>query len=127
MLTLPPSVRVYLATAPVDMRKGYDGLVALVQHTWKLDPFSGHLFVFLARNGARVKILAWDRGGFILYCKRLEQGRFKLPRIEPGTAQVTIDGTMLAMLLDGLDVAAVQAPKRWVPPSQRGIDSRSSL
>lgn len=67
MLTLPPSVRIYLAAEPVDLRRGHDGLVALVRNQWKLDPFAGHLFAFVGRRGNRIKILFWDRGGFVVY------------------------------------------------------------
>ena len=72
MLTLPPSVRIYLAATLVDMRRGHDGLCAIVRNQWKMDLYGGHLFVFVGRRGDRCKILFWDRGGFVLYYKRLE-------------------------------------------------------
>ena len=81
MLTLPPSVRIYLATEPVDLRRGHDGLFAIVRNQWRMDPFAGHLFAFVGRRGNRIKILFWDRGGFVIYYKRLERSRFRLPRI----------------------------------------------
>jgi transposase len=81
--------------------------------------FSGHLFVFTSRRGDRVKILVWDRGGFVLYYKRLERSRFRLPEIEPGAEEVQLDATQLAMLLDGIDVKRVQSPRRWQPPSAK--------
>lgn len=118
MLTLPPSVRIYLASGPVDLRKSIDGLGALAKAR-SHDMFSGHLFVFTSRRGDRVKILMWDRGGFVLYYKRLERGRFKLPAIAPGAVEVELDATQLAMLLDGIDVKRVQAPVRWEPPRAR--------
>jgi len=65
-----------------------------------------------------VKILTWDRGGFVLYYKRLERGRFKLPEIEPGAVEVELDATRLAMLLDGIDVKRVKTPSRWEPPAR---------
>lgn len=117
MLTLPSSVRVYLAAEPVDLRRGHDGLVAIVRNTWRLDPFGGHLFVFLGRRQDRVKILVWDRNGFVLYYKRLSQGRFRMPRIgSAGAAHVQMDATTLAMLLDGIDVRYVPRPATWAPP-----------
>jgi transposase len=67
VLTLPPSVRIYLAVEKVDMRCGHDGLGAIVRNQWRLDLYEGHLFVFIGRKGDRVKILFWDRGGFVLY------------------------------------------------------------
>lgn len=116
MLTLPSSVRVYLAAEPVDLRRGHDGLVALVRNAWRLNPFEGHLFVFLGRRLDRVKILAWDRNGFVLYYKRLSQGRFRMPPIPAGATRVQMDATTLAMLLDGIDVRHVRRPKAWSPP-----------
>lgn len=117
MLTLPPSVRVYMAAEPVDLRRGHDGLVAIARGVWNLDPFAGHLFVFLGRRLDRVKILAWDRNGFVLYYKRLSQGRFRLPRIPEGATRVEIDATALAMLLDGIDLKHVRRPVPWAPPA----------
>lgn len=67
MLTLPRSVRIYVASSPVDMRMGHNGLFALVREQWKEDPFTGHLFVFFGRAHDRVKVLFWDRGGFVVY------------------------------------------------------------
>lgn len=116
MLTLPSSVRVYLAAEPVDLRRGHDGLVAIVRSTWRLDPFEGHLFVFLGRRLDRVKILVWDRNGFVLYYKRLSQGRFRMPKVASDAKHVQMDATTLAMLLDGIDVRTVQRPTTWTPP-----------
>lgn len=124
MLTLPRSVRIYLATRPVDLRKSIDGLGALARGH-EHDIYSGHLFVFTSRRGDRVKILAWDRGGFVLYYKRLEQGRFKLPAVEAGAAEVELDATQLAMLLDGIDVRRVKAPARWEPPARAATGAKS--
>ena len=78
MLTLPGSVRILLATQPVDMRNSIDGLMALVRTAWGEDVDSGHLFVFVSRKGDRVKILTFSRSGFVLYYKRLEAGRIRL-------------------------------------------------
>jgi transposase len=116
VLTLPPSIRVYLAATPVDLRRGHDGLVASVRNEWKLNPFEGHLFVFLGRRLDRVKILVWDRNGFVLYYKRLSQGRFRMPSIPADAERVEMDATTLAMLLDGIDVKRVKRPVAWAPP-----------
>jgi len=117
MLTLPRSVRIYLAAGPVDLRKSIDGLSAIAR-AHAHDVFSGHLFVFTSKRGDRIKILAWDTGGFVLYYKRLERGRFRLPSIAPGAREVELDATQLAMLLDGIDVKRVKAPARWEPPGR---------
>lgn len=114
MLTLPRSVRIFLAHQPCDLRKGIDALSAQVR-ALGLDAFSGHLFVFVSRERNRVKILCWDEGGFVVYYKRLERGRFKLPRPEPGEQTVQIDAASLAMLLQGIDLTRVARPKLWQP------------
>jgi transposase len=125
VLTLPSAVKILLATEPVDMRKSIDGLMALVRSGWGEDVYSGHLFVFVSRRGDRVKVLTFSRGGFILYYKRLEQGRFRLPRVEEQARAVSLDATQLAMLLDGIDVAQVKRPPAWQPsqsaPPTRGV------
>jgi transposase len=82
------------------------------------DAYSGHLFIFVSRRRDRVKILAWDKGGFVLVYKRLERGQFKLPHMDPSTMAVEIDATQLAMLLDGIDFGRVRRPDHWKPPSQ---------
>jgi len=117
MLTLPPSVKIYLCTAPTDMRKGHDGLSALVQNQLQADVFSGHFFVFVSRLGNRVKVLFWDNGGFVLIYKRLEKGRFRMPRSFPKDAvSVRLQSSQLALLLDGIDYSKVKNPPRWSPP-----------
>lgn len=118
MLSLSRAVKVYLSSAPMDMRRGHDGLFAVVRG-WGLDPFSGHLFAFVGKRGDRIKILVFERGGFVLLYKRLEKGRFRLPRIEPGTTTVMLDATELSMLLDGIDVQRVRRPTLWEPQVAR--------
>lgn len=122
MLTLPSSVRIYLAAGPVDLRKSIDGLGAMVTERGH-DVYSGHLYVFTSRRGDRIKILTWDRGGFVLYYKRLEQGRFRLPQLAEQEREVELDATQLAMLLDGIDVKRVQPPRRWTPPLRQKLDA----
>ena len=114
MLTLPRSVRIFIATQPVDMRSGFDKLGRIVAEMG-MDVYSGHLFAFASRRGDRIKILAWDHGGFVLWYKRLERGRFKLPDALAGEATVTLDGPSLAMLLDGVDYKKVRRPAHWTP------------
>lgn len=114
-MLLPPSVRIYLALEPVDMRAGHDGLAAIVRTQWKLDLYSGHLFVFTGKRADRAKILFFDQGGFVLYYKRLEKGRFRLPRLRPGAASVEMTAAELSMLLSGIDVARVEQPLLWKP------------
>ena len=122
MITLSSAVRIYLATGAVDLRKSIDGLCALVsarQH----DLYSGHLYVFVSRRGDRLKILTWTPGGFLLLYKRLERGRFRMPRLRDGQTEVELDAAQLAMLLDGLDIKQVQPPRRWTPPGRQKVDA----
>ncbi len=118
MLTIPRSVRILIGTTPIDMRKSIDGLRAIVEGEMGENSFSGHLFVFVSRRCDRVKILTWDKGGFVLLYKRLERGQFKLPHMTPATMSVEIDATQLAMLLDGIDFGRVRRPDHWKPPVQ---------
>ena len=115
MLTFASRAKVYLATEPVDLRRGHDGLCSLVRNALELDPFAGHLFVFVGRRGDRIKVLFWDRGGFVLYYKRLERGRFRMPTVPAAAREVELDATTLAMLLDGIDVRRVARPVHWTP------------
>ncbi len=118
MVSFPASVRIYMATEPVDGRRGIDGLAGLVQSTMQLDPLSGHLFFFLSRRGHMARILFWDRSGFVLVTKRLERGRFRFPREIPAEAtQVTLDAGELALLLEGIDLRGAVRRPRWQPPS----------
>jgi transposase len=119
VLTLPPSVRIYLAVDPVDLRRGHDGLSGIVRNQWGLDLFAGHLFVFLGRRRDRCKILFWDRGGLVLYYKRLEKGRFQAPRVVGDGSAIEMDATELTMLLDGIDVRRVRRAVHWRPPAQK--------
>ena len=118
MITIPQSVRIFIGSTPIDMRKSIDGLMAIVQEELREDAYSGHLFVFVSRRCDRVKILTWDKGGFVLLYKRLERGQFKLPHMDPSSMAVEIDATQLAMLLDGIDFGRVRRPEYWHPPAQ---------
>ncbi|MGH8133723.1 MAG: IS66 family insertion sequence element accessory protein TnpB [Steroidobacteraceae bacterium] len=107
MLSLPPSVRVFVCTAPTDMRKSFDALRALVETVLAQDPFSGHLFVFLSRRRDKVKILYWDRSGFFLLYKRLEEGTFWMPE------HAEIGARELMMVLEGIDASEVRQHRRY--------------
>jgi transposase len=117
MLMVPPSVRIYLATAPADMRCSFDGLTARVTSVLAADPFSGHLFVFRNRRRDRVKILFWDRSGFCLWYKRLEKGTFHFP--EAVGSSVEVESAELALLLEGIDLRGARRRPRWEPKKAR--------
>jgi transposase len=111
VLTLSPAVRIYLATGATDLRRSIDGLAALVRERFTLDPLSGHLFLFRNRRGDRIKILAWDQGGFWVLYKRLERGTFAWPA-EDDAARVEVRSADLLLLLSGVDLAHTRR-RRW--------------
>jgi transposase len=115
MLTLPPSVRIYVAARPVDARKSFDGLAALVESEFGVEPLSGHLFVFLNRRGHVAQLLFWDRNGFCILKKRLEAGTFSLARqVQEGSPHVEIDSGELALMLEGIELRGATRRKRYV-------------
>lgn len=109
--------RIWLAMRPADMRCGFDRLAELAQSVTGQDPFSGHLFLFRSRGGDRLKVLYWDRDGLALWYKRLEEGTFKLPRVDEGVTSVELRPSELAMLLDGIDLRSVKRVKRYRRPA----------
>jgi transposase len=109
-------VRIWLASEPADMRCGFDRLAELARRVTGQDPLSGHLFLFRSRGGDRLKALYWDRDGLALWYKRLEEGTFKLPRIEAGATSVELRPSELAMLLDGIDLRSVKRVRRYQRP-----------
>ncbi len=114
MMHLPASVRVYLCLTACDMRKSFDSLHALVRDHLELDAFAGHLCVFTSRRRDRVKILYWDRDGFALWAKRLEQGTFALPVGEPGNERRReITTQELGALLSGIDLTRAERRQRY--------------
>jgi transposase len=111
MIGLPAGTRVWLAAGVTDMRRGFDGLAALVQTQLAAQPFSGHVFVFRGRRGDLLKLLWWDGQGLCLFTKRLERGRFVWPSASTGAVALT--PAQLAMLLEGIDW---RMPRRtWEP------------
>jgi transposase len=106
-------VRIWLASEATDMHCGFDRLAERVKAVIGQDPLSGHWFVFRSRRGERLKILAWDRDGYVLWYKRLEAGVFKLPRIAPEAHSVELLASELAMVLDGIDVSKLKRVPRY--------------
>jgi transposase len=115
MLSLPPSVKIYLGAAPADMRKSFNGLSQLAQLVFDKDPYSGHLFVFFNKRRDQVRILFWDRNGFSLLAKRLEKGCFKLPHVDVGQTHVDIESAELSLILEGIDLNHARKRARWEP------------
>lgn len=109
-MLIPSGTRIWLAAGATDMRRGFEGLAALVQQRLGADPFSGHLFIFRGRRGDRVKLLWWDGDGMCLLAKRLERGRFVWPQAADGS--VHLSAAQLSMLLEGIDW---RTPRRSAP------------
>ena len=105
--------RIWLCVQPADMRCSFDRLAELAASVTGDDPLSGHLFLFRARGGDRIKILYWDRDGYALWYKRLEEVTFRLPKVEPHQRSVQLRASELAMLLDGIDLKSVRRVKRY--------------
>jgi transposase len=117
MLTFPSNVRLYLATAPADLRKGFDGLSTLVHSDLGVSPLRGDLFIFLNRRATQIRILFWDRDGYCVLGKRLERGTFRRVRAADGGAGgVEIDAGEFAMLFEGIDARHVRRRKRYKSP-----------
>jgi transposase len=114
MIHLPASVRVYLCLTPCDMRKSFDSLHALVREHLELDAFAGHLFVFTSRRKDRVKILYWDRDGFAVWSKRLEEGTYAVPLGDSDVERRReITAQELGALLSGIDLSTASRRKRY--------------
>jgi len=113
VISLPPTVKIFLAAQPVDMRKSFDGLKAVVEQFVGGDPLSGHLFVFRGRRADRLKILYWDRDGLAIWYKRLEAGTFLFPAVREDQRRIEVQPAELAMLLEGIDLASVRRRKRY--------------
>lgn len=112
-MIIPAGTRIWLAAGVTDMRRGFDGLAALVQEQLGADPFGGHVFLFRGKRGDLVKLLWWDGDGLCLFAKRLERGRFVWPQAEDGSVHLTT--AQLAMLLEGIDW---RRPIRTATPSR---------
>jgi transposase len=127
MLDGAPGPRIWLAAEATDMRCGFDRLAERVQSVIGEDPLSGHLFLFRSRNGSRLKILTWDRDGYVLWYKRLEKGVFKLPRMAPGSRSIELRASELAMLLDGIDMAKLKRVPRYERPQKNRVKMQENM
>ena len=117
MIALPSTVRVYAAVESVDLRAGFDKLALHVREIIALDPLSGHLFLFFNRRANRAKVLFFTATGYYLLFKRLERGRFRLPRsTSVGARRLEMDAAELAAVLEGVDLRNAPRTPRWTPP-----------
>ena len=106
-------VKVFVATRPVDFRKGIDGLALAVQEMFGLDPFCGAVFVFRSKRADRIKLLAWDQTGMVLVHKRLEGGKFVWPQVRDGVMRMS--SAQMAALFEGLDWRLVRPERARCP------------
>jgi len=113
MLTLPSSVKIFVYTQPADMRSGFNKLSMLTESFMQNDPFSGHLFVFFNKEGDKCKILFWDRTGFVIWYKRLEEGTYEKLNYPPKTSSLEVDVAMLSWILEGIDLLKARRRKRY--------------
>ena len=117
MLSLSPTIQVFMAIEPVDLRKGFDALSAAVQSVFDCNVLDGHLFLFLNRRRDRIKLLWWDRDGLAVFYKRLERGTYEIPRHAPGNKQLRLDATQLSLLLSGVQLDSVKHRRRYTLPT----------
>lgn len=114
MLSISPSTRIFVHALPTDMRKGFNGLCAIVSQAFGKDVLEGDYFVFLNRACNRCKILLWDHDGLAIWAKRLERGRFQMPRREDAASlAIEVDRVTLAMMIGGVDLATAKRRKRY--------------
>jgi transposase len=129
MISFPAGVRLYLATAPTDLRKSFNGLSTLVEHELGVSSLHGDLFIFLNKRATQVRILFWDRDGYCVLAKRLEQGTFRRIHTSDAKPGLEIDAGEFAMLLEGIDAKHVRRRKRYkhsmkeMTQSQRDIQT----
>ena len=115
MIALPSQIRVFLYRRPTDMRKSFNGLVALTESELKQDPLSGSFFVFVNRRRDRIKILYWGQTGFCIWYQQLQQGTYQLPSHESLDRQETLEVTrsQLSLILDGIDLGSIRQRRRF--------------
>ena len=113
MMMLPASVKVFLCTQPTDMRCGFNKLSMLAEYVMGQDPLTGHLFVFFNKAGDKCKILWWDRTGYALWYKRLEEGTFERLPCPDQTTSLEIDMAKLSWILEGIDLFKTRRRKRY--------------
>jgi len=114
MFSLSEGHRYFLCQSPTDMRKGFDGLSGLVSNALGMDPLSGDVYMFINRNRNRMKLLVWEAGGFVLYYKRLERGRFEYPVMDQKAKSAVITWQQLMLIVKGIDLKSVKQRKRFL-------------
>jgi transposase len=118
MIALPPQIRIFLYRLPTDMRKSFNGLIALTESALKKDPLSGSLFVFVNRRRDRIKVLYWGQTGFCIWYQQLQKGTYQLPVTDALDEQETLEVTrsQLSLILDGIDLSSARQRARFQLP-----------
>jgi transposase len=128
VLSLPPSVRLFVATQPVDGRKGADSLMMIVRDVFGHDPLGGHLFIFFSKRRDRVRVVYWDRNGFAMWSKRLQRGRYHPSFSSDGKlAASAIEAAELALIVEGIELAGARRRPRWEPAKKSAEKVRATL
>jgi transposase len=125
MLALSPSATIYFCTKPTDMRKGFDGLLALVKDHLHQDPFAGGLYAFVNRRRDRLKLLAWEGDGLAIYYRRLEQGTYQFPVVDSSKPSLVLSATDLSLILCGIDLLSVKRRKRYQQAKSQEAEVKS--
>ena len=110
-MIIPATVKFYLCLKPTDMRKGFNGLSAMVTHELDRDPLSGHFYIFRNKTKNKLKILYWDRSGYAIWYKQLQEGKFNFPTHKDSS--IEIDTTTVSMILEGVDLTSIKYQKRF--------------
>jgi len=119
---IPRSTAIFVAAAPIDLRRSFDGLAAAAREQLGRDPQRGALFLFFNKAHDRVKLLWWDRSGYCILYKRLQRGCFRLPEaLEPDARSVTIEAAELAKILEGVDLPATKLRPRSIAHLDAGL------
>lgn len=114
MLSAPSAVKIFLYGQAADLRRGYDGLAALVQDAMGEDPLSGSLFMFVNKRCNRIKLLYWDRDGYAIWMKRLQSGSFEMPQLSTSDSpRVKITASQLSLILEGIELSSVRRRRRY--------------
>lgn len=113
MLSLTDNRRYYFYAAYTDMRKSFDGLCSLITQDLGSLPLSGDVYIFINKNRDRIKLLLWDKNGFVIYYKRLESGTYELPKLEQNLKQVELRRDELMLLLEGISLQSIKRRKRF--------------
>ena len=123
MFSLGDSNIYYLSRTATDMRKGFDALCGEVRRSMGRDPLSGEVFIFYNSSRTRLKLLHWERGGFVIYHKRFEQGILSLPKFDTETGGYRLSWRELMLMVEGVSLRRIRFRKRFDVPIQNSANN----